>query len=262
MSFAAPAYRSDSSDPDLIQQAIRHYFVAGDTGSSAELRQAFHPGAMMFWVSGEGTLQSRSQSQWCQLLDQSAPPEPAVRREIQWIDLSGNMAVAGVLSQFAQYHFRDYVLLARTGGRWQIVTKVFQRIEGPPRDSNAAAVDERRAEILELVARVFRATDTYDADLLTQSYHARATRLEVQDDQLVTVALPEWQARWREKWVAGEANMAARSIAKLESCGTAAVVKLVHDNGSFPLTEYAPALKIEGTWKIMALTSTPYGQRV
>ena len=255
MSFAVQAHRSDSSDRDLIHDAIRHYFIAGDTGSSAELRQAFHPGAMMFWVSNDGTLQSRSQPQWRQLLDQSPPPERAARREIQWLDLSGNMAVAGVLSQFSQYHYRDYVLLARTCGRWQLVTKVFQRIEGPARDSSAAAIDERRAEILELVARAFRATDTYDPDLLAQSYHLRATRLEIEDDQLVTLALPEWQARWREKWVAGEANVASRSIAKLESCGTAAVVELVHDNGSFPLTEYGLALKIEGAWKIMALAS-------
>ena len=162
-----------------------------------------------------------------------------------------------MLSQFSQFHYRDYVLLARTCGRWQLVTKVFQRIEGPPRDSSATATDERRAEILELVARTFRATDTYDADLLAQSYHARATRLEIEEDQLVTLGLPEWQARWREKWVAGEVNTASRSIAKLDSCGTAAVVQLVHDNGRFASTEYALALKVESAWKIMALTATP-----
>ena len=74
------------------------------------------------------------------------------------------------------------------------------------------------------------------------------------EDQLVTVAQPEWRARWREKWIAGEINTAARSIAKLESSGPAAVVELVHDNGSFPLTQFALLLEVEGEWKIMALT--------
>ena len=58
----------ESSDRTLIRTAIQRYFNAGDTGSSAELRQGFHPGAMMFWVSGDGVLQSRSQSQWCKIL--------------------------------------------------------------------------------------------------------------------------------------------------------------------------------------------------
>ena len=256
MSFAVQADRSSSSDRDFILDAIRHYFMAGDMGSSTELRQAFHPDAMMFWVSSEGVLQSRSQSQWCELLDKAAPPAPALRRHVQWIDLSGSMAVAGLLSQFPQYQFQDYVLLARASGRWQIVAKVFQRVEGEGGvlHSGSAATDDRRAEILDVLAAVFRATDTYDADLLSQSYHPRATCAEVVEDQLVMLALPEWQAQWREKRVAGELNIAARSIAKLESCGDVAVVTMVHDNGSFPVSEYALMLKVEGAWKVMALT--------
>ena len=251
----------ESSDRALIRTAIQRYFNAGDMGSSAELRQGFHPGAMMFWISGDGVLQGRSQSQWCRLLDQAvAAPVRAVRRQIQWIDLNGGVAVASLLSQFPQYQFQDYVLLARTGERWQITAKVFQRLDGVPGDDAVATTDDRRAEILELLARMFRARDTHDADLLGQSCHVRSTRLEVETGQVVCVAQPEWRARWREKWIAGEINTAARSIVRLESCGTAAVAALVHDDGGFPVTEYALILRIEGIWQIMALTCTPPGR--
>jgi hypothetical protein len=247
----------ESSDRTLIRTAIQRYFNAGDTGSSAELRQGLHPGAMMFWVTSDGVLQSRSQSQWCKILDEAASPVRAVRRQIQWIDSNGGVAVASLWSQFSQFQFQDYVLLARLGTGWQIVAKVFQRIEG---GSTVVTTDDRRAEILELLARVFRARDSYDADLLGQSCHIRSTRLEVEQGQLVCVALPEWQARWREKWIAGEVNTAAGSIVRLESCGAAAVAELVHDHGDSPLTEYALLLRIEGAWKIMALTCAPPGR--
>ena len=252
---------TETSDRTLIRAAIQRYFNAGDTGSSAELRQGFHPGAMMFWVSGDGILQSRSQSQWCKALDEAvAAPARAVRRQIQWVELNGGVAVASLLSQFSQYQFQDYVLLARAAGRWQIVSKVFQRLESGPDRPSGVTSDDRRAEILDLLARAFRARDTYDADLLGQSYHVRATRLEAEEGQLVAVSMPEWRARWRERWIAGEVNTAARSIVRLESCGAAAVAQLFHDDGNFPLTEYALILRVEGVWKIMALTCAPPGR--
>jgi len=249
MSTVAPV---DRSNP--IQAAIDHYFIASDTGSSTELRQAFHPGAMMFWTSGEGTLNSRSQPQWWQLLDKASTPQRAVRRQVQWIDIAGDTAVASLLSHYSQHQFQDYVLLACTAGRWQIIAKVFERIEGATPPRKAAPADESRAAILDVLAESFRATDTYDADLLDKSYHPRATLLHVMENQLVTVALPEWQARFRDKRAAGERDTAARSVARLESSGPAAVVKLVHDNGSFPLTQFALLLEVEGVWQIMALT--------
>lgn len=241
-------------DDDLIREAIQHYFVASDTGSSTELRRAFHPGAMMFWASSEGTLNSRSQPQWWELLDRASTPLPAIRREIQWIDIAGDTAVASLLSRYSHHQFQDYVLLARTAGRWQIIAKVFERVEGVATRREATAVENSRAAILDVLAESFRATDTHDTDLLSKSYHPRATVFQVIENQLVTVALPEWQARFRDKRAAGERNTAARSVTKLESSGPAAVVELLHDNGSFPRTEYALLVEVAGAWQIMALT--------
>jgi hypothetical protein len=146
---SASSSRSAADDRSEISAAIQHYFRAGDLGSSADLRAAFHPTAMMFWLAPSGKVASLDQRAWQQRLDANPAPVAAIERRIDWIRVSGDAAAAKLTSRFATFQFIDYVVLRKAGARWQIVGKVFHRRE--PAD---APLNADRAAIEALVAPV------------------------------------------------------------------------------------------------------------
>ena len=84
---AAPADRA------AIEETIGHYFKAGDTSSSAELRLAFHPAAMMFFVK-DGRLEGVSQPEWWARADANKSPVRALSRRIPIVDSTRDTAIA------------------------------------------------------------------------------------------------------------------------------------------------------------------------
>jgi hypothetical protein len=142
----ASSSRSAADDRAEIAAAIQHYFRAGDLGSSAELRAAFHPTAMMFWLAPSGEVASLDQRAWQQRLDANSSPVAAIERRIDWIRVSGDGAAAAKLtSRFTTFQFIDYVILRKAGARWQIVGKVFHRREPVDAPLNADAAADRDA---------------------------------------------------------------------------------------------------------------------
>jgi len=239
-----------------IETAIRHYFAAGDTNSSAELRAAFHPATMMFWAGPDGALQSLTQPQWQERLDQATTTSRALRRDIQWVDVVGDTAVAALHSDFPTFQFQDYVLLARTHGQWQIIAKVFQRIEGTSHDGEAKDTREgAHREIEEVLQTKFQAMDNSDGGKLGRAYHARGMSFAVTDQQLVSTSVAEWQARFDAAKASGKGlRKGTRSIRKIESCRSVAVAEFVHDYGTETMVDHALLVKSEGQWRMMALT--------
>jgi hypothetical protein len=140
-----PASNAAADDRSAITATIRHYFRAGDTGSSAELRAAFHPSAMMFSVTPAGEVVAVTQPTWQQRLDANRSPVAASERRIDWIRTAGNGAAAKLTSTFATFQFIDYVLLRKTSDRWQIVGKIFHRRESVDTPSIADASADRQA---------------------------------------------------------------------------------------------------------------------
>jgi len=244
------------SRPEGIETAIRHYFAAGDTNSSAELRAAFHPATMMFWAGPDGALQSLTQAEWQQRLDQATTINRALRRDIEWVDVSGDTAVAALHSDFPTFQFQDYVLLARSHGEWQIIAKVFQRIEGTSHEGEAAEVRERaHREIEEVLHTKFHAMDNNDGGKLGRAYHARGMSFTITDQQLVSTSVAEWQARFDTAKASGKGlRKGTRSIVKIESYGNAAAAELVHDYGTEKMVDHALLVKSQGQWRMMALT--------
>ena len=132
-----------AADRAAIEAAVGHYFVAGDTNSSAELRQAFHPAAMMFFVR-DGGLAGVSQPEWWSRIDASKEIVKALSRKFPFVDQVGDAAVAKVASEYPTHRFHDYMSLLRIGGQWRIVGKIFHRTvppDAPPPDAAAAAAD-------------------------------------------------------------------------------------------------------------------------
>jgi hypothetical protein len=244
---------SAATDRSAIEAAVGHYFKAGDTGSSAELREAFHPAAMMFFVK-DGALAGVSQPEWWARADSTKSPVAAQSRAIPVVDVAGDAAFAKVISVYPTHRFADYMSLMRIDGRWWIVGKIFHRIVPPDApEPAAAAVDADRAAIRATLETLHGALDSSDAELAATVTHPRAMAYTMIHGRLVGISAAEGEARLAARRIAGEAAKATRRVTSVDSSGDAAVARLEHDLPSGRFIDYASLLKVGGQWKIVGL---------
>ena len=248
-----------AADRAAIEAAVGHYFVAGDTNSSAELRQAFHPAAMMFFVR-DGGLAGVSQPEWWSRIDASKEIVKALSRKFPFVDQAGDAAVAKVASEYPTHRFHDYMSLLRIGGQWRIVGKIFHRTvppDAPPPDAAAAAADADA--IRATLQSVFAAIDANDGSLLSGAVSSRAIAYRMLEGQLVGVSLPEWQARLDARKSANPPPpKAAHRVAFVDSDTDAAVARIEHElpaNGDRRV-DYVSLLKLGGKWTVVGVVFT------
>jgi hypothetical protein len=243
-----------ASDRPAIETTVGHYFKAGDTSSSNELREAFHPAAMMFFVK-DGALNGVSQPEWWARADANKSPLVAQSRAIPLVDVAGDAAFAKVVSVYPTHRFADYMSLMKIDGRWWIVGKTFHRFVPPDAPAApAASVSAERQAIRAVLEKKLRAMDDDDGELLASVYDPRAMTYTVLEGRLVGVPVAEWSARFAARKAKAEASpKATRRIVTVDSEGDAAIARLEHDLPSGRWIDYASLLKVGGQWKIVGL---------
>ena len=246
----SPSKSTSSGDRSAIETTIGHYFKAGDTSSSSELREAFHPAAMMFFVK-DGALAGVSQPEWWARSDANKSPVAASSRQIPVVDVAGDAAFAKVVSVYPTHRFEDYMSLMRIDGRWWIVGKIFHRTvppDAPP--AAAAALATERDAIRATLETLHRALADNDAELVASVTDPRAMAYTMIHGRLVGIAAAEGEARLAARRTAVKAT---RRIASVNSAGDAAVARLEHDLPTGHWIDYASLLKVGGQWKIVGL---------
>jgi hypothetical protein len=256
MPAAVPAPAA-AADRPAIEAAVTHYFRAGDTNSSAELKQAFHPAAMMFFVR-DGGLVGVSQPEWWSRIEASKEAVKALSRAFPLVDQTGDAAVARVASEYPAHRFTDYMSLLRVGGQWRIVGKIFHRTvpaNAPAPDPAAAAADAQA--IGAVLQSVFAAIDGNDGAALAGVVSPRAVSYRMLEGQLVGVSLPEWQARLDARKTANPPPpKAAHRVAFVDSDTDAAVARIEHELPGDKRVDYVSLLKLGGKWTIVGVVFT------
>lgn len=256
-------------DPEpAIRETIGHYFRAGDTASSAELRRAFHPATMMFSVAKDGAVAGVSQPEWWARLDANRNPTAALSRKITLLGVEGNAAIARVVSEYPEFRFEDYMTLLEIDGTWKIVGKIFHRTE--PVSAPPAAEPETRADreaIRAVLATAAGALDGTDPQGFASAFDRRAMSYALEAGALVGVSLPEQDARAETRRKAGAPRIEeSHRIVVLDSSGNAAAGKIESERaGIAPAASNAPSasarvdyallLKVDGKWRIVGVVS-------
>lgn len=256
---SGPADALASTERPAIEEAVGHYFVAGDTNSSAELRRAFHPTTMMFFVK-DGSLTGVSQPEWWKRIDDNKTVHPAQSRQFAIVDVAGDAAVAKIVSGFPEYRIEDYMSMLKLDGRWWIVGKIFHRTPpGPAAGASAVAAD--RDAIRSVLQTNFAALDAADGALLASVYSPRAMTYTVLEGRLVAVPVAEWSARFDAQKASGAAATAPKvthRIVTVDSEGDAAFARVEHASPGGIWVDYASLLKVGGSWKIVGVV---YGRQ-
>ncbi|HTJ84165.1 MAG TPA: nuclear transport factor 2 family protein [Polyangiaceae bacterium] len=115
-----------------ISSVLGEYFDALYFCDIEKLERVFHPRAI-YATADETPLLYRTMDEYVKVV--AARESPASRGEprrdhVDAIELAGeNTAFARVRCSIGPRDFVDFLSLVRTGGRWQIIAKVFQIIE-------------------------------------------------------------------------------------------------------------------------------------
>ncbi|MCP4580245.1 MAG: nuclear transport factor 2 family protein [candidate division Zixibacteria bacterium] len=116
-------------EKESINNTLRYFFDGLDNLDAGMIKKAFHPEARSFCVMDSG-LGSRSVSHWDDTI-RDAQDDPnhlfreKSRKNIVFIDITGDAASAKVEWVFTDLMFIDYYNLLKLDGRWYIMNKIY-----------------------------------------------------------------------------------------------------------------------------------------
>jgi len=117
---------TQTSDIQLIEKSISHYFEGMTSHNAEALERAFHPKAIMKWIEkGEYKEVNAVQA----LSDYVNANEPAkVKTKIVAINIAGDAANAQLELEYETFAFVDFMHLMNINGEWKIVSKTYTTI--------------------------------------------------------------------------------------------------------------------------------------
>jgi hypothetical protein len=118
---------SQQNEPahDGIRTAINHYFKGHATGDASHMRKAFLPTAHIEGIRA-GKFTSWTLDQYCAFfLGKPASDEGTRVRTIDYINVSGDSAIAKATLEHGATVFTDYFVLLKVDDEWKIENKVY-----------------------------------------------------------------------------------------------------------------------------------------
>jgi hypothetical protein len=115
----------DAAERDAVEKPLKMYF----SGDPDQLKQAFHPGATMFYARNDSLIAVPIPDYIARVAESRAKggPPPQRTERIADVSISGTSAVARLELVYPQQTITDYMSLVKYGGEWRIVNKIFSR---------------------------------------------------------------------------------------------------------------------------------------
>ena len=114
----------EAADREAVEKPLKMYL----SGEPEQLKQAFHPGATMFFARNDSLIAVPIPEYIARVEESRAKGPPPKRIErIAQVDISGTSAVARLELEYPNQKLTDYMSLVRYGGEWRIVNKIFSR---------------------------------------------------------------------------------------------------------------------------------------
>ncbi len=113
-----------ASDRDAIERVIETYIGGGRSGKSSDMKPAFHENAIIHGYLGPDLIAGSIQVLY-DWIDENAPATE-LKADVAAVDVCETIATARVeCRNWGGHRFTDMFTLLKTGGKWQIVSKVF-----------------------------------------------------------------------------------------------------------------------------------------
>ena len=120
-----------ASEEAAVRAALEHYMRGHSTGDGAHFRKVFHPEAKLFF-NREGKLTTRTSEEYISgARGTPAADEAQRKRRIDFVDVTGDAAMAKITLDYPDVTFTDYMSLVKVDGEWKIVNKTFHANRKP-----------------------------------------------------------------------------------------------------------------------------------
>jgi hypothetical protein len=114
-----------ASDSAEVRAVLETYFRGQATGDGSHFRPIFQPSANLYWIR-DGKYAERPSAEWiASYTGKPAADEAERKRRIASMDITGNAAVAKLVSDYPTAVVTDYMSLLKTEGGWKVVAKTF-----------------------------------------------------------------------------------------------------------------------------------------
>jgi hypothetical protein len=113
------------AEREAVEKPLKMYL----SGDPEQLKQAFHPGATMFFARNDSLIAVPIPEYIARVAASRAKGDPPPQRteRIANVDITGTSAVARIELEYPQQKLTDYMSLVKYGGEWRIVNKIFSR---------------------------------------------------------------------------------------------------------------------------------------
>jgi hypothetical protein len=125
--------KSVSAEEPAVRKALGYYLEGHATGKGSAHAQAFHPDAKLFFNRDGKFTQVTSADYIARATGAPAPDEAQRKRRIDFIDVTGDAAVARITLEYPGVTMTDYMSLLKVDGEWRIVNKIFHANRQPAR---------------------------------------------------------------------------------------------------------------------------------
>ncbi|RMG31882.1 MAG: hypothetical protein D6730_00735 [Bacteroidetes bacterium] len=254
------AFSTGPEDKQAILRTLNYYFEAVNMGSSAELRQAYHPQATFAFIDKQsGKLSQMPVSDFFALIDRDSYIKYERRLEIKQLDISGTAAFAETVIYYDRNgkELHDFLSLLKVGEQWRIISRVSYKqhaaFYGQP-NWEVSAVDVEKIE--KTIRQYVKSGSKRDGAGMKAALHPEAImaylddiqglRLQSRDAYVAGYTAKEggaFKRRYRLSFVRAAGNVA---LAKVE---------IYFRDYKATLTDYLSLIKEGDEWKIIRKVS-------
>jgi hypothetical protein len=116
---------SATGEEPAVRKAVGYYLEGHATGQGAAFAKGFHPDAKLFFNRDGKFSQLTSAEYIARAAGKPADDEAQRKRRIDFVDVTGDAAVAKITLEYPGVTLTDYMSLIKVDGEWRIVNKIF-----------------------------------------------------------------------------------------------------------------------------------------
>jgi Putative lumazine-binding len=232
-------------------EAIAHYTSSLQNRDGRGVASAFHPQAMLHSIGGnnpgrQSIASFASTVRLGGLFSGGRPRSPAIKFDTKIMNIEGDAGVVRVDLDFGSDGIVDYLMVARIGQEWKIISKVF---EGPASPLNADLAAARRPIEAFIASRA-----SGNSEQLSSSLYSSAQIFSVVNNQLATVTVAQTVAAQDQARTANGASESNGVIVSTQTLGTTGYARFRTNSADGKIiNRVAFLLKSRLEWRIISM---------
>jgi hypothetical protein len=131
---ATKSLEMTATEKAAVMLPLQNYIKGLQTGNSAYMRDAFEKNAKVQGYMGGQFISWNMEEYAARFSGKPAADEAQRERSIELLDITGDVAVGKVVSDYPTVKFTDYMSILKIDGVWKIVAKSFHaEAKTPPK---------------------------------------------------------------------------------------------------------------------------------